>query len=122
MESFYQDDKNVFLIHYSCESFCNIQNGKSIRITSIVVRNLKSAQTELFSIQKIAEQKSISMNNISDCYNDYELAMLKEYFDYIKHRNSAFWVHWNMLDMTFGFTVIEQRYIVLGGHPHIISD
>ena len=48
-----------YTIHYSCESFYDITDGRTPRITSIAIRNYDTAQTESFSIHKIAEKKHI---------------------------------------------------------------
>ena len=45
---------HVLIIHYSSESFYNIKEGRTPRITSIAIRFLKSAQTKSFSIHKIS--------------------------------------------------------------------
>ena len=47
---------NVLIIHYSCESFYDIKDGRTPRVTSIAVRNFSTGQTSSFSIHKSAEQ------------------------------------------------------------------
>ena len=47
--------KNYLIIHYSCESFYDIQDGHTPRITSIAVYDYATAQTDSFSIHKLAE-------------------------------------------------------------------
>ncbi len=47
---------NVLVIHYSCESFYDTQDGRTARVTSIAVRNLSTGQTSSFSIHKSAEE------------------------------------------------------------------
>lgn len=42
----------TYYVHYSCESFYDIQDGRTPRITSIAIRNYASAQTESFSIHQ----------------------------------------------------------------------
>jgi hypothetical protein len=66
----YDKSENVMIIHYSCESFYDRANGKTPRITSIATRNLSSGQTESFSIHKIAEQKGIEFDEITNHYDD----------------------------------------------------
>ena len=40
LSKLFADPKNVVVIHYSCESFYDRQDGSSPRVTSIAVRNL----------------------------------------------------------------------------------
>jgi hypothetical protein len=40
--------EDVLVIHYSCESFYDRDDGKTPRVTSIAVRNLDSGQTESY--------------------------------------------------------------------------
>lgn len=110
------------VIHYSCESFYDIKDGRTPRITSIAVRNFSSGQTHSFSIHKSAEQNSIAVEGISDRYDELEREMLGEYFDFIKSRYGYSFIHWNMRDINYGFQAIEHRYKVLGGDPFIIED
>ncbi len=114
-------DMNL-IIHYSCESFYDIKNGRTPRITSIAVRFLKTAQTKTFSIHKIAEIKKIVLNEIEDHYDSLEHMMLKEFFQFAKDHKDYTWIHWNMRDINYGFDAIENRFVVLGGKPYRISD
>lgn len=41
INSFYENDSHCLIIHYSCESFYDIKDGKTPRITSIAVKYLK---------------------------------------------------------------------------------
>jgi hydroxymethylpyrimidine pyrophosphatase-like HAD family hydrolase len=110
------------LIHYSCESFYDIKEGRTPRITSIAVRFLQNAQTKSFSIHKIAEIKKIDFNKIEDHYDELEKQMLKDFFDFVKDHKDYIWIHWNMRDINYGFEAIENRFLVLGGVPIHIED
>ncbi|MCG7549217.1 hypothetical protein [Pseudoalteromonas sp. Of7M-16] len=112
----------VLLIHYSCESFYDIKDGRTPRVTSIAVRNLNSAQTESFSIHKIAERIGVQISDIPNQYDELEKMMLRDFFEYIKYRQTFHFIHWNMRDGNYGFSAIEHRFQVLGGNPHIIPD
>lgn len=114
--------EHVLIIHYSCESFFNIKDGRTPRITSIAIQNAKTSQTESFSIHKIAEIDNISIDDIENHYDSLEKKMLNEYFDYIEKREQYTFIHWNMRDINYGFSAIEHRYQVLGGKPFKISD
>ena len=112
------DEKsNTLIIHYSCESFYDIKDGRTPRITSIAVRELNSAQTKSFSIHKVAEIKKVNFDDIEENYDALEKDMLKEFFEFVKDHSNYNWVHWNMRDINYGFEAIEYRYKVLSGEP-----
>lgn len=113
---------HVLVIHYSCESFYDITDGRTPRITSIAVRYVKTGQTKSFSIHKLAERKKIDVQNIEECYDQLEKDMLKEFFDFVRVHKAYAWVHWNMRDINYGFEAIENRFVVLGGKPETIGD
>ena len=112
----------VLVVHYSCESFYDRENGRTSRITSIAVRNLASGQTESFSIHKLAEQKGVLPDQISDNYDEFEKAMLDEYYKFLKDHSAHTWLHWNMRDINYGFQALEHRYKVLGGTPTVLDE
>lgn len=112
-----------YVIHYSCESFYDITDGRTPRITSIAIRNYDTAQTDSFSIHKVAEKKHIALPETDGKYDELEKQMLCEYFDYLEKHGNDFFLHWNMRDMNFGFKAIEHRYEVLSGTvPYRLSD
>lgn len=113
---------NVLIIHYSCESFYDIKDGRTPRVTSIAVRNFSTGQTSSFSIHKSAEQMGAAVAEIDGRYDEFEKCMLDEYFDLIKSRHGFIFIHWNMRDINYGFQAIEHRYRVLHGDPFIIDD
>lgn len=114
--------QNYLIIHYSCESFYDIGDGHTPRITSIAVYNYATAQTDSFSIHKIAEKEHVELESIEDKYDELEKIMLDEFFEYAKEHKTYKWIHWNMRDINFGFKAIEHRYSVLGGKPYKIPD
>lgn len=122
LEEVVKDEKRSLIIHYSCESFYDIQEGKTPRITSIAVRFMKSAQTLSFSIHKEAERLHIPFANIEEHYDELEKAMLADFFKFVSERPDYTWIHWNMRDTNYGFPALENRFRVLGGEPCEISD
>lgn len=112
----------VVVIHYSCESFYDRPDGSSPRITSIAVRNLESGQTTSFSIHQVAERKGYSAIALEQHYGELEKLMLDEFYEYVRLRNSYFWLHWNMRDINYGFPAIAHRHKVLKGKPEEIDD
>lgn len=116
------DSKNIWIIHYSCESFYETIEGKSPRIASIAVRNLQNGQTRSFSIQMWAERQSVNKENIMTSYDSIERIMLEDYFNHLRMHPTARYVHWNMRDSNYGFAALEHRLRVLGGDPFVIDD
>ncbi|TDX36946.1 hypothetical protein C7954_1462 [Halanaerobium congolense] len=116
------NDENVLIIHYSCESFYNIKDGRTPRVTSIAIRFFESGQTKSFSIHKIAEREGIALDEIESDYDDLEYKMLNEYFEFVKEHKNYNWIHWNMRDMNYGFEAIKNRFSVLDGEPVKIKE
>lgn len=110
------------VLHYSCESFYDIKDGRTPRITSVAARNFSTGQTLSFSIHKSAEQSHVPLTEITNRYDELERHMLDEYFDFLRARHGYSFIHWNMRDINYGFQAIEHRYRVLGGTPCIIED
>lgn len=117
-----KNPSNYLIIHYSCESFYDIKDGRTPRITSIAIRSYDLGQTDSFSIHKVAEKKRVNFESIVEHYDELEYTMLTEYFEYVKEHKGFKWLHWNMRDINYGFKAIEHRYEVLGGKPEIVLD
>lgn len=120
-EKLYKEKQHSLIIHYSCESFYDIKDGKTPRITSIAIRYLDTGQTTSFSIHKEAELKKIDINDIDANYDLLERIMLAGYFKFVKENKNFNWIHWNMRDINYGFEAIEYRFRVLGGSPFSID-
>jgi hypothetical protein len=110
------------IIHYSCESFVDKEDGRTPRITTIAVRYFESSQTKTFSIHEVAEQKNVAIDEIEENYDSLEFEMLSQYFEFVQKHERYKWIHWNMRDSNYGFYAIENRYKVLGGQPIVIPD
>jgi len=122
LNELYSNQENILVVHYSCESFYNIKDGRTPRITSIAFRYLNSGQTESFSIHKVAEKTGVAFDQITENYDSLEKSMLKEYFKFLQEHKSFKFIHWNMRNVNYGFQAIEHRYEVLGSKPYKIED
>jgi hypothetical protein len=122
IEELLEQSPSVNIIHYSCESFYDRPEGRTPRVTSIAVRNMKTGQTHSFSIHKTAELLNVESNKISEMYDRLEKDMLGEFFEFVKRHEGYRWLHWNMRDINYGFAAIEHRFRVLGGTPILIDD
>lgn len=123
IETLYEKRDHVIIIHYSCESIYDSDNGKSPKITSIACRSLNTGQTQSFSIQQFSELPEFAGKDIWENFEGIEKLMLDAFFEYVAQKvDSHYWVHWNMRDIGFGFAAIEHRYTVLRGNPIKIPD
>jgi hypothetical protein len=111
------NDENIIVIHYSCESFYDRPDGTSPRVTSIAVRNFESGQATSFSIHQIAEREGYSPHEIDKHYDQLEKKMLGDFYEYVRNHSTHTWLHWNMRNIDYGFQAIAHRYRVLGGEP-----
>lgn len=118
----FQNPATVRIIHYSCESFDDRENGQSPRVTSIAVRELETGQTESFSIHIVAEEEGVAISNIDAHYDRLEKEMLRRFYDYLAKSTNLSYIHWNMRDANYGFTALEHRFRVLGGHPVVVPE
>lgn len=110
------------VIHYSCESFYDIKDGRTPRVTSIAIRQFATGQTTSFSIHKSAELKGVPLAEIEARYDELEKEMLAEFFDFVRTKPDHMFVHWNMRDINYGFQAIEHRFRVLNGDPITVAD
>jgi len=117
-----QNPELYYVIHYSCESFYDIKDGRSPRITSIAVQHFASDQATSFSIHQIAEKKQIPFTEINSKYDELERAMLENFFIFLKENPHVIWIHWNMRNGQYGFQAIEHRFEVLEGTPFRVKD
>ena len=122
LDRLFADAANVWVIHYSCESFYDRPEGRSPRITSIALRKLDSAQTVSFSIHQTAERKRIPFDQIEEHYDNLEKEMLTAFFGHLAGHRGMRYLHWNMRDANYGFQAIEHRFGVLGEEPHVVDD
>ena len=80
------------------------------------MQRFDNSQTDLFSLHKSAELKNYSLEEIENKFDELELAMLTDFFDFAKINNEKYWIHWNMRDSNYGFKALEHRYRVLSGN------
>ena len=122
INDFYDNASHCLIIHYSCESFYGITDGKTPRITSIAVRFLATAQTKSFSIHKKAELKKIPIDQITYKYDELEKEMLQEFFKFMDDKKDYRWIHWNMRDIQYGFEALKHRAEILGAKSYDLKD
>lgn len=113
-DKIWDNKDNAFFIHYSCENLNDSNSELTPRVTSIAVLNLGKNQSKSFSIHLSAEVLEITKDKVKDHYQALERHLLEQFNKFVQTNvNSSFWIHWNMDDMTYGFSLLEHRYNVL---------
>lgn len=107
--------ENFFIIHYSCQSLFDENEGLSPRITSIAVIHFITGQAVSFSTHAVAERLKIDRNSVREKFDEIEFQLLEEFYKFVRDRRDRFWVHWNMRNLTYGFEHLDHRYRALGG-------
>lgn len=122
IEKLKKTNNKTLIIHYSCESFFNL-NGRTPRVTSICVKNRGNNITKTFSIHLQAQFNKRDLYSLTDTDFDHlEKSMLKDFSEFIKKHSTYNWVHWNMRNSSYGFEAISNRYRIHGGHLKEIED
>jgi hypothetical protein len=117
-----ENRKDVYLIHYSCESFFNLK-GRTPRIISISIMNYDNSQTHTYSIHLEAQFRKYDYNNLTTAeLDECEKIMLDNYYSFIKKNITKYYIHWMMINSNFGFSGIDNRYKILGGKPTYLED
>lgn len=107
--------QNFYLIHYSCQSLYDDNDGLSPRITSIAINHYATQQVVSFSTHAIAEELKIDREGVEKNFDQIEAELLARFYKFVRDRRAACWVHWNMRNLTYGFEHLEHRYRTLGG-------
>lgn len=110
-----RNPENFYIVHYSCQSLNDDNEGLSPRITSIGVTHFATEQTVSFSTHAIAEEMGIAREDVQGNFDRVEEKLLRDFYGFVRDRRDKFWVHWNMRNLTYGFEHLEHRYRVLGG-------
>ena len=107
--------ENFYIVHYSCQSLNDDNEGLSPRITSIGVTHFATEQTVSFSTHAVAEEMGILREDVQENFDQVEEKLLRDFYGFVRDRRDKFWVHWNMRNLTYGFEHLEHRYRILGG-------
>ena len=112
------------VIHYSSQSLYDDREGLSPRVANIVVKDFKTDQTVSFAIPIVAERLHIPKEQIVENLDKIESELLNEFYDFVRDRSGSIWLHWNMINIQYGFETLSHRYFVLTGKnaPYIDID
>ncbi|AOH39182.1 hypothetical protein [Dialister pneumosintes] len=101
------------IIHYSCQSFNRVENGKSTIIAAIAIYLPQYDRTESFDIQSTAEYLNIEYKDINKNLEKIEKVLLKNFFEFIRKNTDQKYLHWNMRNSKYGFQALSNRYMAL---------
>ncbi|MFT3883361.1 MAG: hypothetical protein QM703_27365 [Gemmatales bacterium] len=115
----------LFCVHYACNSLISATNQTSM-VTAIAVRILGLDQTRVFSLGLMAEREGIAATDIQQHKIALEKALLDEFNCFLHRMNTkytdAWWFHWAMRDVTFGWPILEHRVQTLLKVPLNINE
>ena len=77
IKTIFEKYENYRIIHYSCQSFNRVENGKTAIITSIAIYCCVSDATVSFDIQAVAERLQIKYEDINKNIKKIETEILK---------------------------------------------
>lgn len=107
--------RDTLAISYSHAACFGENDEISPMITCIVVKSLKGNVYEHFGIHIEADLINIQKSASKDFYPELELSMLEKFNSFMKRHSNCFWIHWNMVNVNYGFQAIKHRYIKLAG-------
>jgi hypothetical protein len=110
-----KNQNNTLAICYSHASYQNENDEISPMITAIVIRSLNGNIYEHFGVHIEADLINCTKQDIKDYYPELELSMLEKFNDFMKRHTHCYWVHWDMININYGFQAIKHRYIKLAG-------
>jgi hypothetical protein len=103
------------IVHYACQSLYDDKEGLSPSISNIVVKSFNNDQTVSFAAHLVAERLHIPKDGIVERFDDIEKALLEEFYEFVQGHTGDLWLHWNMVNIHYGFETISHRYHVLTG-------
>jgi hypothetical protein len=104
------ESKNVYSIHYSCESLDDQNTGITPRIAAICLFHFETKNIKIYSIYTEADCAGINVKTDKIDYDLYEKKMLEKFFEFMKNNSTCTFVHWNMRSIIYGFQALEYRY------------
>lgn len=117
------DPSKILFIHYAKSNTYDEDYGNiSPIITSIVIKSLDHSIDQQFAIHFEADKADITKDQIQDSYRDLEMRILRLFNDFVRQNNGCIWVHWDMMNIHFGFDAIKHRYEKIFGNANDYSE
>lgn len=112
----WENRRNTFAIHYSCESFVDNPELTSPRVATIAVSRIDGVDTESFSVHHEAQKLGADLGSPQD-FEQSEKAVLEAFEQFKQQHVNATYVHWNMRDARYGFAALDHRARLNGIDP-----
>jgi len=103
------------IVHYACQSLYDDRESLSPSISNIVVKSFDTDQTVSFAAHLVAEKLHIPKNDIVNRFDEIEKGLLEEFYSFVQAHAGSLWIHWNMVNIHFGFETLAHRYYILTG-------
>ena len=103
------------IIHYACQSLYDDREGLSPSISNIVVKTYENDQTVSFAAHLVAEKMHIPKEDIVAKFDEIETKLLEDFYGFVQGHLGDIWLHWNMINIHYGFEMLAHRYYVLTG-------
>lgn len=113
LEKIKRHQNRCLIIHYACQSLYDDREGLSPSISNIVVKSFANDQTVSFAAHLIAEKLKIPKDQIVQRFDEIERGLLEEFYTFVQSHTGDLWIHWNMVNIHYGFEMIAHRYYML---------
>lgn len=105
--------ERCLIVHYACQSLYDDADSLSPSISNIIVKNFANDQTVSFAAHIVAEKLQIPRNDIQARFAEIERALLEDFYAFVVSRVGHYWLHWNMINIQYGFETLAHRYYIL---------
>jgi hypothetical protein len=111
------DPRQLWVVHYACQSLDLDEREGSPRVTAIGLRNVETGDVTSFSIAAEAERARLGPVQVLSRMDSLERQVLDGFYRFVAKHGGMRFAHWNMRDEVFGFPALEHRLQILGGAP-----
>lgn len=115
LEKIKRHRSRCLLVHYACQSLYDDRDNLSPSISNIVVKSFDNDQAVSFAAHLVAERLHIPKEEILSRFDEIEKGLLEEFFSFAQTHAGDLWIHWNMVNIHYGFETLAHRYYVLTG-------
>ncbi len=115
VEKIKRHQSKCLVIHYACQSLYDDREGLSPSVSNIVVKDFANDQTVSFAAHIVAERLGIAKEDITGRFAEIEKVLLEDFYEFVRNHNGDYWLHWNMINIQYGFETLAHRYNVLTG-------
>lgn len=115
LEKIKRHRNRCLLVHYACQSLYDDRENLSPSVSNIVVKSFDNDQTVSFAAHLVAERLHIPKEEMVQRFDEIERGLLEEFYVFVQAHAGDLWIHWNMVNIHYGFETLAHRYYVLTG-------